>query len=178
MWPQLRAGLVALAIALGLVDGLPLPPRDDTPAWEQSFVEGLRHARDTLTSPVAWLRPHLRIAQRWAVYQAPGTERWRLWIEARARTGRWIVLYRAGDPAHQEYADILETGRVGGAWQIPEQEPPQFTAFADWLTARVLADHPEVTGVRMEMEKVRLTPDGVEDLGRFAHVHARDRGGP
>lgn len=177
-WPQIRAGLIALAIGFGLVDGLPLPPPDDTPAWERGFVDGLRRAQRTVMWPVAWFGPHLRIAQRWALYQAPGTQRWRLWLEVRGRDGRWHVLYRAGDPAHQEYAEILETGRVSGSWEIPDKEPPQFSAFADWITARVLADHPEVTGVRMKMEKVVLTAEGVTDLGQFAHIHARDQGAP
>src|SRR5215211_3208697 len=38
-WPEIRAGMVALAIFFGLVDGCPLPPPEHTPAWEQNFVE-------------------------------------------------------------------------------------------------------------------------------------------
>ena len=177
-WPQIRAGLVALAIAFGLIDGLPLPAPEDTPAWERGFVEAVRRVQHVLEWPVHWVTPTLRISQRWAVYQAPSTDRWRLWIEGRARTGQWTILYRAGDADHTEYADILERARIRGAWDIADKPSSQFDVFADWITARVLESHPDFTGARMRMEKVRLTPDGVENLGQFAYIHIRDRGAP
>jgi len=175
-WPQIRAGLIALAIAFGLIDGLPLPPPDDTPAWEAGFVDGLRHAQRTVMWPVAWMHPRFRIAQRWALYQAPRAERWRLWVEGRAPGGQWVILYRAGDAEHAEDAEMLECGRIRGAFDITDRPPDQYGAFADWLTARVLARHPDFTGARMRMEKVRLSSDGVTPLGQFAYIHVRDRG--
>jgi len=177
-WPQIRAGLIALALAFGLIDGLPLPPPDSTPAWEAGFVDVLRHARRTLMWPVAWMHPVFRIAQRWALYQSPVAERWRLWVEGRDSRGRWVIVYRAGDAEHTEDAVMLECGRIRGAWDITDRPPPQFSAFADWLTARVLDRHPEFTGARMRLEKVTLTSDGVTPLGEFADIHVRDRGAP
>lgn len=177
-WPQIRAGLIALAIVLGLIQGLPLPTPKGTPAWEAGFVERVRHVQQTLLWPVRWIEPHLRISQRWALYQAPGKSPWRMWIEGRAWSGQWVIVYRAGDPDHTEDADILEYGRIRGVWELTSEVPVQFGAFADWITARVLDRHPEFSGVRVRTEKVQLTSDGVEMLGKFANIHIRDRGGP
>ena len=177
-WPQIRAALIALAIVFGLIDGLPLPPPKDTPAWEAGFVDVLRDVQRTLTWPVRWMHPHLRIAQRWALYQAPSTDRWRMWIEGRAATGKWVLLYRSGDPDHGEDEDIIDNGRIRGAWDISDGPPHQMGPFADWITARVLDRHPDFTGARLRMERVRLSSDGVEMLGTFEQVHVRDRGGP
>ena len=177
-WPQIRAGLIALAIAFGLVDGLPLPPRADTPAWARGFVDSLHDVQGILLWPVRSVRGRLRIAQRWALYQAPGTDRWRMWIEGRARTGRWVIVYRAGDSEHAEDAALLENSHVRGVYDITDQPPVELTAFADWITARVLAQHPDFTGARMRMEKIAITTDGFTPLGQFAYIHVRDRGGP
>lgn len=176
-WPQIRAGLIALAIAFGLIDGLPIPPPNETPAWEAGFVDVLRSVQHTLIWPMRWLHPQLRVGQRWALYQAPGKAPWRMWIEGR-RSGQWVIVYRAGDPEHAEDADVLEYGRIRGVWNLTSNVPVQFGSFADWVTARVLDRHPELTGVRVRMEKVRLTSDGVVPLGEFADIHVRDRGGP
>jgi hypothetical protein len=177
-WPQIRAALIAITIAFGLIDGLPLPPPKYTPEWEAGFVDTLRHIQHTLLWPVRRLNPLLRIDQRWALYQAPGMTPWRMWIEGRARSGQWVIVYRARDSEHAEDADILEYGRIRGVWDVTGDLPPQFGAFADWVTARVLDRHPELTGVRVRMEKVRLSSDGVEPLGEFAYIHVRDRGAP
>lgn len=177
-WPSIRAALIALAIVFGLIDGLPLPPPEDTPAWEAGFVDVLRHVQHAVMWPVEWLHPRLRIAQRWALYQAPVANRWRLWVEGRDPSGRWVILYRAGDAEHREYASLLECGRIRGAWDVTDKAPGQFSPFADWLTARVLDDHPRFTGARMRLEKVTLTPDGVTPLGEFTNVHVRDVGAP
>jgi hypothetical protein len=177
-WPQIRAGLIALAIAFGLIDGLPLPAPDATPAWEAGFVDVLRHAQHAVMWPVAWMHPVFRITQQWALYQAPGADSWRLWIEGRDTNGRWRILYRAGDPEHTEDAAMLEYLRIRGSWDASARPPPQFSAFADWMTLRVLDRHPMFTGARMRFEKVRLSPDGVTPLGEFAFIHIRDRGAP
>lgn len=177
-WPQIRAGLIALAIVFGLIDGLPLPERKYTPAWEAGLVDSLRSVQHVLLWPVARVQPLLRIGQRWALYQAPGAKPWRMWIEGRARSGQWVIVYRAGDPDHVEDAAILDFGRIRGVWDVTGDVPPQFGAFADWITARVLDHHSEFTGVRLRMEKVRFSSDGVEMLGEFAYIHVRDRGAP
>jgi hypothetical protein len=177
-WPQIRAALIALAIVFGLIDGLPLPPPDATPAWEAGFVDVLRHVQHTMMWPVAWMHPVFRVAQRWALYQAPEADRWRLWVEGRDPRGRWVVVFRAGDDEHTEDFAMLEYGRVRNAWDVTHEPSPQFSAFADWLTARVLDHHPEFTGARMRLEKVTLTSDGVIPLDQFAWIHVRDRGAP
>lgn len=177
-WPQIRAGLIALAIVFGLVDGLPLPPPSDTPAWERDFVDGLRQVQRIVLWPVRSAGWKLRIVQRWALYQAPGKDRWRMWIEGRAHSGQWVLVYRAGDSEHSEDAALLENGHVRGVWDITSNTPVELTSFADWITARVLAQHPEFTGARMRMEKIAFTTEGFTPLGQFAFIHLRDRGGP
>lgn len=173
-WPQVRATLIALAIAFGLIDGLPLPSPKNTPAWEVGFVEPLRSAQHTLLWPVQWIGPLLRISQRWALYQAPGKTPWRMWIEG-DRDGQWTILYRAGDPEHTEDSEILDFGRIRGVWELTSVVPPRFNAFADWMTARVLERHPELRAARVRMEKVRMTSNGVEALDQFAYIHVRVR---
>jgi hypothetical protein len=174
-WPQVRATLIALAIAFGLIDGLPLPGPKDTPAWEVGFVEPLRAVQHTLLRPVRWLGPLLRISQRWALYQAPGKAPWRMWIEG-DRGGQWTILYRAGDPEHTEDSDILDCGRIRGVWELTSQVPPGFDTFAAWITAREHERHPEFSGIRLRMERVRLTRDGVESLDEFTNLHYHRRG--
>jgi hypothetical protein len=176
-WPQIRATLIAIAIVLALVDGLPLNAPDDTPAWERGFVDVLRHVQRVVMWPMKWVHPTLRITQRWALYQAPTADRMRLLIEGR-RDGQWQILYRAGDSDHTEYADILEYGRIRGAWDITGAMTRQYRAFADWISARALVDHPELTAVRLRMEKVTLSSEGVTPLGQYAYIYVRERDAP
>ena len=41
-WPEVRAGLIALAIALGLVDGCPLPAPEHVLPWQAPIVDVVR----------------------------------------------------------------------------------------------------------------------------------------
>ena len=93
-WPQIRAGVLAVVIGFGLVEGCPLPSPEHTPAWEKDFVEPIRGVQRVVLRPVAWIEPTVRVSQRWAVYQAPSRDRFRLWIEGRDGRGRWQVLFR------------------------------------------------------------------------------------
>ena len=175
-WPQLRAAMIALAIGFGLLDGLPLP---DRPApWEVSVVDGIRRVRSVVSWPVRWITPTFRVSQQWALYTAPETERWRMWLEVLGRDGRWELVYRSADPDHRDYANIVEAGRVRSVWDFSEHQPRQFDAFASWLMGRALDDHPDASRARLRMEKVHLSSDGVAPLGKFAYVHVRDRGQP
>jgi hypothetical protein len=177
-WPDVRAGLIALAILFALVDGCPLPPQDKTPAWEQGFVEPLRAAQHVVMTPMAWVRPHLRVAQRWALYQAPSTERYRLWIEGQDMQGRWQILYRASDPAHTDDAAFIDASRVRGAYDPTDVTPGQYPVFARYVTQRVLDRHPDLVAARIRLEKVHITADGFTPTGQFVQPHMRLRGGP
>jgi hypothetical protein len=174
-WPEVRAGLIALAIFFGLVEGCPLPPPEHTPAWERGFVEPIRAVQQAVLTPVAWIRPTLRVAQRWALYQAPSPNRYRLWIEGQDMYARWHLLFRAGDSEHQEDAALLDFYRMRGTWDPSDKPPGQYAAFAGWVTARVLERHPEYVGARVRLEKVLLTDEGVTPLGQFIGQHMRQR---
>ena len=170
--------MIALAIFFGLVDGCPLPPQHDTPEWEKGFVEPIRDAQRVVLMPMAWVRPKLRVAQRWSLYQAPGVDRYRLWVEGQDMQGRWQILFRASDAAHTDDAAVIDSPRVRGAWDPTDTPPQQYPQFARWLTARVLERHPELVGARVRLEKVRITTDGFEPTGQFVQPHVRLRDGP
>ena len=177
-WPEVRAGLIALAILFGLIDGCPLPPKHKTPEWERGFVEPLREAQRAVMKPMAWVRPRLRVAQRWALYQSPSTERYRLWIEGQDIQGRWQILYRASDAEHADDVGFVDASRVRGAYDPTDVPPGQYQLFASYVTQRVLDRHAELVAARVRLEKVRITEDGFEPMGQFVQPHVRLRGGP
>ena len=175
-WPEVRAGLILLAILFALVDGCALP--EQTPAARGGFVDSVRDVQHVVLTPVAWVRPRLRIAQRWALYQAPTGDAMRLWIEGQDMNGRWQLLFRSGDEAHQADAALIDTSRTRGAWNATSVPPYQYPIFARWMTARVLAQHPDFVASRVRFEKVRTGPSGMEPTGQFVFPHVRQRGGP
>ena len=174
-WREVRAGLVAIAIAFALLDGCPLPPRADTPEWERAFVEPIRSVRDVLETPMAWVTPRLRVSQRWALYQRPGGPRYRLSLEGRTRDGDWQILYRAADPDHTEDADVIDSALVWGAYDPTTQAPPQYRDFCVWITQRAFVRHPELGAVRVRQEQIELGQGGFTSTGKFAFEFARAR---
>lgn len=177
-WPDIRAGLVAIAIAFGLVEGCPLPPPEHTPAWSKGVVEPLRSLQQRVLTPVAWVRPHLRISQQWSLYQAPSTHRFRLWIEGLDRSGRWHLLFRAGDGEYAEDAELIDYTRPRGIWDPTTRPPGQYPLFASWMTQRVLERHPDFIAARVQLEPVELTREGPVPSGRFVFPHVRQRATP
>ena len=177
-WPEARASLIAIAIFFGLVDGCPLPNPEHTPAWEKGFVEPIREVQNFVLTPFAWVKPRLRIAQRWALYQAPDTNRFRLWVEGMDDRGRWHILFRAADPDHNEDGELIDYTRPRGTWDPTTKPPGQYPLFARWMTARVLAKHPEFVASRVRLERVTLTPDGHAPTGTFIVPHVHHRGDP
>jgi hypothetical protein len=172
-WAELRAGLIGLALAFALIDGCPLPRRGHVPAWQQPFVEPLRSAQHVALTPVRWAADRLHIAQRWALYQAPSTARYRLVVEGRDSSGAWHPLFVAGDPSHHDDADLLDYTRPRGLYDPAPDIPGQYARFADWLTARVLARHPELNAARVSLERVRISDGGMTPLGDFVAPHVR-----
>jgi hypothetical protein len=175
-WPEVRAGLIAIAIGLGLVDGCPLPPRGEAPAWSADLVEPIRRMQAIAEWPVAWMRPRLRIAQRWALYQAPGIDRFRMSLDGQTADGTWHVLYRAGDADHDEDASLIEYARVRAAWAPSSELPSAYRRFAAWLTGRALTRHPELVAARMRLEKIRLGRDGFDSTGEYTGEYVHPRG--
>jgi hypothetical protein len=170
--------LIAAAIFFGLVDGCPIPPSQETPAWERSFVEPIRSVQQVVERPVAWMVPVLRISQRWALYQHPAIDRFRMSIEGQTADGEWHLLYRAGDPDHAEDAAILDSARVWGAYDPTDRPPRQYTGFCHWVTDRMLAHHPELVAVRVRQEAITIHPGGFEGTGKFQFGYIHMRGAP
>ena len=177
-WPAVRAGVIAVAIAFGLVDGCPLPTRDHTPAWERGFVEPLRDARRIVELPVAWFGRTFRISQQWALYQSPSPDRFRMWIEGQRADRTWQLVYRAGDPDHAEDAAVIEHARVWGTWDPTDRPPAEYTAFGAWITTRVLDRHHEFAAARLRMEPIAIGQGAYTPSGTFQWAHTRLRGQP
>lgn len=167
--------MIALAIAIGMIDGCPIPPPDDTLPWQQFYAPSVRRWRDAAISPFKWVSEHLRFSQRWALFQAVSSNADRLTVEGRVpvpgnAVGEWSrLLYRAGDSELDAYEPLLEYRRVRGAWNPGRVPPYQYVKFARWFALKVLADHPELDAARLRFEKVRLAPGKVIGLGEYVY---------
>jgi hypothetical protein len=168
-WPELRAGLIAMAIAIGLVDGCPLPPPGYVKPWQAPVVDLVRPVQRAVLTPFRWINHGLQFSQRWSLFQVAARERFRLEIEGRAQGGPWEVLYRAGDADHAAYAELLHHDRVRGAWDPTDRPSPQYRSFAPWLMDRILVDRPALQAVRMRFEKIVIERGEVRGTG--IHVY-------
>jgi hypothetical protein len=182
MRPRPRAALIALALAVALVDGLPLPPagraRAVSPALA-SVVAGLASAQGVLCAPFRPLFDTLLVTERWVLFAGASRERFRLEIAARgAPDSKWQLLYRADDPRHRALADVIEYRRVRGAFNPRTQEPPAgYDAFASFIAGRIFRERPDLCEVRVRMEQIRIRDDGAgyARRGRFVHERTRRR---
>lgn len=156
-----------------MIDGCPLP--DKPSPWQRGVVELVRPIQRVLEWPVAWIRPTLRVAQQWTLFQAAGRERFRMWIEGQRADRTWQILYRAGDAEHAEDAEPLQYRRVRGGWDPTDTAPGQYHGFAGWITARVLERHPELVAARVRMEKIEITAHGFDATDNFVLAHVRTR---
>jgi hypothetical protein len=157
--------LIAAAIGFGLVDGCPLPTPDHTPAGRRWIVEPVRTVQHVVETPVAWLRRVAHVTQQWALYQAPSADRYRMWIEGQRVDRAWQIVYRAGDGG--EDAALIEHARVWGTWDPTDEPPPEYTAFARWMLARVLAAHADYVAARVRMEHVVIGQGEVTPTDAF-----------
>lgn len=173
-WPQLRGGLIALAITIGLVDGCPLPPPQYVAAWQRPIVDVVRPVQRAVMTPFRWITRVFLVTQRWALFQVAPRDRYRLEVEGR-RGDDWQLVFRAGDPAHDEYAGLLLDERVRGAWNPLDRPAMQFGPFSDWFLGKVLADHPEYGAARLRFERIVLAPEDGEVRGTGAFVMPMER---
>ena len=171
-WPHARAGLIALAIAIGLVDGCPLPPPAYVRPWQAPIVDVLRPIQREVLRPFRWVQRALLVTQRWALFQVADRDRYRLEV-AGQRGGAWELLFRAGDPDHDAYATLLLDERVRGAWNPTDHAALQFLEFAPWFLGHVLAEHPELVAARLQFERI-VIEDG-EARGTGAYVMPVER---
>jgi hypothetical protein len=174
-WPSIRAGLIGLAILVGLVDGCPLPPEKDVTSTQRPFVDVLRPAQQTILSPLKWVTRGVRFTQRWALMQAAARERFRFTVEGRALDGTWNVIYRANDPDHTAFADILETHHIWGVLNPTDRMMGQYNAFVKWFTAHALAARADLTAVRTKQEKIVIEDGDFRGTGEFTSVMTRER---
>lgn len=169
-WATLRAGLIALAIALGLIDGCPLPR---TPI-EQRLADralgrpvggAVQRLTTTRAQALAPVRPALdlfRVRQRWLLFAGADRHRFRMWIESRRAGEAWQVRYRAGDDDHRFRARAIEYRRLRGAWN-PHQlygQRPGYPIFAAWIADQIFASDRSADEVRVQMERIEIGPHG------------------
>lgn len=176
-WPHVRAALIAAAVLCALVEGCPQPERGYERGWQHEYVAVLRPVQRAVLAPVAWVPRRLRFSQRWALFQVGARERFRLVVEGQAG-GAWTPLYRAGDPAHRAYADLIEFRRVQGVWNPTDKRAGRYPAFASWFTAKLLAEHPELDAVRLWQEPILVDQGEVTGTGQRWFDYTRPRSFP
>jgi hypothetical protein len=182
MWPRVRAAIIAFALVLGAIDGLPLPKPERAahlpPALGRA-VDWLAGAQATVLAPVLPLRDALMVSERWALFAGAGRERFRLYVEGRsAPNGEFRLLYRADDPRHRKLADTIEYRRVRGAFNPRSREPPAgYDAFVSFVARRLCEKHRRLVEVRVRMEEIHILARGrgYAGTGRFVHERTRAR---
>ena len=175
-WPAARAALIAVALALALVDGCPISEHRRAPGWAAGIVERAAAARDVLRRPIAGLAADLDASQRWTLFRGASRRRFRLYVEGKPATGDWQLLHRAGDPEHAEYEDLLAYRRVRGTYAPSGQSGRgQYHAFATWMALRVLDDHPDFAVARTRFERVLIGEGEYTPTGEFSAEHQERR---
>lgn len=174
-WRDLRAGLIAFAIVLALVEGCPIPPPHETLPWQQGYVSLIRPVQRAVMKPFAWIPKRLRFTQRFALFQAAEPDRFRLEIVARTATGAERIVFRAGDD-DGEYARELVQRRVRGTWNPTDRPTSQWGSFAEWFANRVFTDHPDVLVVTFRFARIRIEHGTPRDTGVSAFETFRYRG--
>jgi hypothetical protein len=169
-WAAIRAGLIAVAILVGLLDGLPIPAGSERPTMEKRVSPAMVKAVDAIDEVrVKMLRPFrpvaeiTRVRQRWKLFAGASRKRWRMRIDARTSAGaEWELVYRVLDDEHAFMADALEYRRVRGAWNPHSVRGPRggYQSFVTWVGRRVLAAHPQYTEVRVQQERILIGPRG------------------
>jgi hypothetical protein len=163
-WPSVRALLIAMAIATGLVDGAPIPtPRvmQHLPPAIQTVCRALYATQSFLLTPFAPIKTTFGINQRWALFSSTGPLRHRMWVEGRGAGQDWTLLYRAQDDEHAFLADTIEFRRVRNVWNPNRRgAKPLYPAFASWFAREIFLAQPEIDEVRVRMELVTVLDHG------------------
>lgn len=176
-WRDVRAGLIAFAIGLALVEGCPIPPPHEAEPWQERYVAIIRPIQRTVLRPFAWIPARLKFTQRFALFQAAEPDRFRLEVRARAADGVERVVFRAGDDA-SEYAWLVTQRRVRGTWNPTNRPTSQWPAFARWFANRVFADHADVQVVTFSFARVHVLDGVPRETGATAFALVRYRGQP
>lgn len=181
-WPAIRAFLITLSLAVGLVAGLPVPMSEGAARRHPSlarFAAGVAEIQGRVLAPFQVINQPFGIGQRWKLFSGVTSARHRMWLEARRDDGDFELLYRSHDPEHTFLQRQIEQRRVRGAWN-PKKDSVGggYSAFARWISKKILAQRPEFSVVRLRMEQVEILPRGrgFEPTGRFVHEveHTRE----
>lgn len=175
-WRDIRAGLIAFAIFLGVVEGCPIPPPHETLPWQQGYVGLVRPIQTAIMTPFRWIPRTLHVSQRWALFQAAEPERFRLEIRTRTADNVDRLIFRAGDPAHAAYATTITQRRVRGIWNPNERPPGQYALFTRWLAGRIFAADPKAVVVWFRFERVQIEDGVPRGLGTYAFDSYQYRG--
>jgi hypothetical protein len=174
-WPQVRALLITLSIALGLISGFPLPNEravERLPAAWRGLAQALPGVQSALLSPFRFISNSCAIGQRWTLFSTTGGIRYRLRVEARdTHTGHWRLLYRAQDPEHAFLSRELEYRRVRNGWNPNRRGiKPSYAPFSVWIARTILAQDARFDRVRTRMERVQILShgQGIAWLGDYA----------
>lgn len=166
-WPPIRAGLIAFAILIGMIDGCPLPPANDTPAWERGWIGPVRTVQAFAMKPFNWIGNALVVHQKFAVFTSPKEKRYRLTISTQqVAGGPWTPIYRAADPDHDAYDAQIRYRRMHGTWDPINDPGPRYHQFAEWIAARIFADT-TATGVQVRFERIWMELGEPRDLQVF-----------
>jgi hypothetical protein len=181
-WPRVRAALITLVIAVGLIAGAALPPNEQLarfPDWYAALVPGLRRAQELALVPFRPVGDSLVLVQRWNLFSGAKSRRYWLSLEGReAASRRYVLLYRPHDPEHDADGSVLEYRRVRGAWNPRgAAEQAGYAAFVSFEARRLLAQRPELDAVRARFEAIEILPRGrgFRPTGRYAFELVRER---
>lgn len=183
LWPTVRGVLIAAAIAIGVIDGAPIPtPRvmERLPPTLRAVSTGLQDLQTTLMAPFLPIKDLFMVKQRWAVFSTTGGVRYRMCVEARAHTdSEWSLLYRAQDPEHAFLDDMLGYRRVRNVYNPSRSIGAKSTypAFVSWLAREIFEREPRFDEVRVGMERGQILPrgEGFAPMQAFDYVLTRRR---
>jgi hypothetical protein len=176
-----RAGLVTLAIAVGLADGCPLPTIGDAPPSLRPVVRAAKTVRRVALAPFRPAGELLRLHQRWKLFPTAQREQVRMWVETSTHESRaWQLVYRPQDDEHDLLADRIEYRRLRAAWNPGTRKTHTgYGPFAAWLAGELFARDPAIERVRVQMEAIELQPEhgGFVGLGTFTRSRIERRPG-
>ena len=169
-WRHIRAALIALAIALGLVDGCPGPRHgSERRIAEQrlgpalaSVVARFERTRARVLEPIRPAADLFGLRQRWKLFSGASRKRFRMAIEVRAGGGAWRLLYRPHDDDHAYRAGQIAYRRMRGAWNPHSTYGARggYAIFARWIADRIFAEDAAADAVRVRMERIAIGPHG------------------
>jgi hypothetical protein len=118
----------------------------------------LARTRKALLAPVMPFYEFTGMQQRWALFRTGSRHGHRLQIEGRGQDGSWSVIYRAHGADPYELASSLSFRRIRGIYDgcTKDDASAQYDGFVEWVARKLMAEHRELRGVRVTLERLRL----------------------